>query len=119
MNAKREPELFRAALDELATVLGRINDDAIDAPARACRRRQGCCLWLRREALQIKGFAMRMFHLGLPVSVVTRQGDVFFVTAGPGETTSVLPMGSAYEGTLFVLFEIMVLKLKALLDGVD
>ena len=35
------------------------------------------------------------------------------------ETTSVLPMGSAYEGTLFVLFEIMVLKLKALLDGVD
>jgi 6-phospho-3-hexuloisomerase len=26
--------------------------------------------------------------------------------------TSVLPMGSLYEGALFVLFEIMVLKLK-------
>ena len=64
---------------------------------------------------------LRYAHVpsGLAVSVVTRQGDVFFVTAGPGETTSVLPMGSAYEGTLFVLFEIMVLKLKALLDGVD
>lgn len=93
------------------------------------------------------------------------KGDVFLVTAGPGETstvlalmkvakkagatnllltaeprssaaglaaftlhipaqtmasdqgakvTSVLPMGSAYEGALFVLFEVMVLKLKAL-----
>ena len=31
--------------------------------------------------------------------------------------TSVLPMGSAYEGALFVLFEIMVLKLKTLLDA--
>lgn len=28
--------------------------------------------------------------------------------------TSVLPMGSAFEGALFVLFEVMVLKLKAL-----
>ena len=33
----------------------------------------------------------------------------------PGrQVTSVLPMGSAYEGALFVLLEVMVLKLKAL-----
>jgi hypothetical protein len=32
-----------------------------------------------------------------------------------GAKTSVLPMGSLYEGCLFVLFEIMVLKLKDLL----
>jgi 6-phospho-3-hexuloisomerase len=31
--------------------------------------------------------------------------------------TSVLPMGSAFEGALFVLFEVMVLKLKALLGA--
>ena len=30
------------------------------------------------------------------------------------KVTSVLPMGSAYEGALFVLFGVMVLKLKAL-----
>jgi 6-phospho-3-hexuloisomerase len=30
--------------------------------------------------------------------------------------TSVLPMGSLYEGALFVLFEIMVLKLKGKLN---
>lgn len=31
--------------------------------------------------------------------------------------TSVLPMGSAFEGALFVLFEVMVLKLTALLGA--
>src|SRR4029079_10806879 len=125
-----------------------------------------------REALQVKGFAMRLYHLGLQVSVVgdmttppLGQGDVFLASSGPGETTtvltlmrvareagakvllltaepessaarladftllipaqtmasdqgaarsSVLPMGSLFEGALFLLFEIMVLKLKAL-----
>ena len=52
-----------------------------------------------REALQIKGFAMRLFHLGLPVSVVgdmttpaLGKGDVFLVTSGPGETSTVLAL---------------------------
>jgi 6-phospho-3-hexuloisomerase len=31
--------------------------------------------------------------------------------------TSVLPMGSAFEGAMFVLFEVMVLKLKGLLGA--
>ena len=29
---------------------------------------------------------------------------------------SLLPMGSVFEGGLFVLFEVMILKLKSLLD---
>ena len=52
-----------------------------------------------REALQIKGFAMRLFHLGLPVSVVgdmtmpaLGKGDVFLVTLGAGETSTVLAL---------------------------
>jgi len=119
---------------------------------------------------------MRLFHMGRAASVVGDMttpaigpGDLFLVTAGPGElstalalldvarragatillitaqpggrgaafadrvlllpaqtmaddqgaaATSVLPMGSLYEGCLFVLFEVMVLKLKALL-GID
>jgi 6-phospho-3-hexuloisomerase len=176
MSAKQKPDLFRTALGELGDVLGRIDEDAIDAACRllAGARRiaaYGC----GREALQIKGFAMRLFHLGLPVSVVgdmttpaLAKGDVFLVTSGPGETStvlalmkvakkagaqnllltaeldssaaklaefrlhipaqtmasdqgakasSVLPMGSAYEGALFVLFEIMVLKLRALIGA--
>ena len=33
-----------------------------------------------------------------------------------GPKTSILPMGSLYEGALFVLFEVMILKLRALVD---
>ena len=173
MSSKQRPDLLRTALDELGDVLERIDEDAIDAACTILASAgkigvYGC----GREALQIKGFAMRLFHLGMPVSVVgdmtmpaLGKGDVFLVTSGPGETstvvalmkvakkggarnllvtaepqttaarlaaltlhipaqtmasdegakvTSVLPMGSAYEGALFVLFEVMVLKLKAL-----
>ncbi|MEZ5797995.1 MAG: SIS domain-containing protein [Paracoccaceae bacterium] len=124
-----------------------------------------------RERLQIMGFAMRMFHMGLAAAVegdmttpAVGPGDVLLVTCGPGyistaealmgvarnagaevilitaqpqgrvspladlvlhlpaqtmaddqgaAKTSVLPMGSLFEGALFVLFEVMVLKLKA------
>jgi len=44
-----------------------------------------------REGLQLKGFAMRLFHLGLPVSVVgdmttppLAKGGLLLVSAGPG-----------------------------------
>jgi 6-phospho-3-hexuloisomerase len=33
-----------------------------------------------------------------------------------GPQASILPMGSLYEGALFVLFEVMILKLRALVD---
>jgi 6-phospho-3-hexuloisomerase len=35
---------------------------------------------------------------------------------GP-QKTSVLPMGSLFEGALFLLFEVMVLKLKSLIGA--
>ena len=165
--------LYQTALDELGTVLGHVDDRAVDA---ACRLLAGAghigVYGCGREALQLNGFAMRLFHLGLPVAVVGDMtmpplgtGDVFFASSGPGETTtvltlmrvareagatvllvtaqprssaaaladatlvipaqtmaddqgpaksSVLPMGSVFEGALFVLFEVMVLKLKGL-----
>ncbi|TGS88917.1 SIS domain-containing protein [Mesorhizobium sp. M3A.F.Ca.ET.174.01.1.1] len=166
-------QMFDTALDELAAVVRRIDDTRVDA---ACEMLAGAgkivVYGCGREALQLKGFAMRLFHLGLPVSVVGDMttpplgpGDVFLASSGPGETTtvltlmrvareagakrllvtaeaagsatklaefallipaqtmasdqgaartSVLPMGSLFEGALFLLFEIMVLKLKAL-----
>lgn len=165
--------MFATALDELGAVLARTDETRIDA---ACTMLAGAgriaVYGCGREALQVKGFAMRLYHLGLPVSVVgdmttppLGQGDVFLASSGPGETTtvltlmrvardagakvllltaepessaasladftllipaqtmasdqgaaitSVLPMGSLFEGALFLLFEIMVLKLKAL-----
>jgi 6-phospho-3-hexuloisomerase len=173
MTRPDENNLFRTAIDELGNVLARMDEGRIDA---ACALLTGAgkiaVYGCGRESLQIKGFAMRLHHLGLPVSVVgdmttppLGKGDVFLVSSGPGETstvlalmrvanqagatvllvtaqpqgsaadladftlvvpaqtmaddqepekTSVLPMGSVFEGALFVLFEVMVLKLKAL-----
>jgi 6-phospho-3-hexuloisomerase len=36
-----------------------------------------------------------------------------------GENVSILPMGSVYEGALFVLFEVIILKLKTSLKVTD
>lgn len=169
-------QMFRTALDELGVVLARVDETHIDA---ACEMLAGAgriaAYGCGREALQVKGFAMRLYHLGLPVSVVGDMttpplgpGDVLLASSGPGETrtvltlmrvareagakvllltaepsggaakradftllipaqtmasdqsaarTSVLPMGSLFEGALFLLFEIMVLKLKALTNA--
>ena len=64
-------DLFGQALGELGAVLSRVDHGAID---QACRMladaRQIAVYGCGREALQMKGFAMRLFHLGLPVSVV-------------------------------------------------
>ena len=88
------------ALDELGGVLGRMDRAAIDHACRMIAEAArtgvfGC----GREALQMKGFAMRLFHLGLPVAVVgdvtmppLGPGDLFLVTAGPGELASVLAL---------------------------
>ncbi|RWC97044.1 MAG: SIS domain-containing protein [Mesorhizobium sp.] len=170
---KAGTDLFAIALEELGGVLAKVDGASIDA---ACEVLVGAgriaVYGCGREALQVKGFAMRLYHLGLPVSVVgdmttppLGKGDVFLVSSGPGETTtvltlirvardagakvllvtaesgssaarladftllipaqtmasdqgaaktSVLPMGSLFEGALFLLFEVMVLKLKAL-----
>lgn len=164
---------YQAALSELAAVFEKVDDEDVDALCRelAAARRivvHGC----GREALQIRGFAMRLFHLGFDAAVVgdmtcppVGPGDVLLLTSGPGELStvlalmaearkagariavltaerngsaakradsllvipaqtmasdegsgprSVLPMGSVYEGALFILFEVMVLRLRAM-----
>lgn len=162
--------LYMSALSELAGVFDRINDNDVD---RACdmigKTKKIVVFGGGRERLQITGFAMRLYHMGLAVAVEgdmttppVGAGDLFIVTCGPGEIstalalmgvaksagskimfitaqtqsrgaaladfvlhlpaqtmaddqgdkrTSVLPMGSLFEGALFVLFEVMILKL--------
>jgi 6-phospho-3-hexuloisomerase len=167
--------IYEKALDELRGVFAKIEDEAVDAAVQMIADANKIVVFGGgREGLQIRGFAMRLFHMGLQASVVgdmttpaIGKGDLFLVTVGPGEIStalalldvaktagatilfitaqpegrgaafadtvlllpaqtmaddqgaaksSVLPMGSLYEGCLFVLFEVMVLKLKALLD---
>lgn len=162
--------LYATALGELGQVFDRLDDAAVDqAVAMIAQARRVVVFGGGREKLQIMGFAMRLYHMGLAVAVEgdmttppVGQGDLFLVTCGPGEIStalalmgvarqagaaillitaqpggrgaaladfvlhlpaqtmaddqgparrSVLPMGSLYEGALFVLFEVMVLKL--------
>lgn len=166
--------LYKTALSELAGVFDRLNDADVDkAVAMIAAAKSTVVFGGGRERLQIMGFAMRLYHMGLRVAVEgdmttppVGKGDLFIVTVGPGEIstalallgvakaagatimvitaqpkgraaafadfvltlpaqtmaddqgerkTSVLPMGSLYEGALFVLFEVMILKLKTLL----
>ena len=162
--------LYQGALEELSQVFTKLDDSAVDrAVDMIAQAKTTVVFGGGRERLQIMGFAMRLFHMGLPVAVegdmttpAVGKDDLFVVTCGPGEIStalalldvakkagatilvltaqprgraaayadfvltipaqtmaddqgariSILPMGSLYEGALFVLFEIMVLKLR-------
>lgn len=167
--------LYHTALAELGQVFERLDDAAVDrAVETIAAARRIVVFGGGREKLQIMGFAMRLYHMGLNVAVEgdmttppVGRGDLFLVTCGPGEIStalalmgvakaagattllitaqprgraaaladevlhlpaqtmaddqgaarsSVLPMGSLFEGALFVLFEVMVLKLIARLQ---
>lgn len=164
--------LYRDAIAELGTAVEGIDDAAVDAACTMIAEAQTVVLYgLGREGLQLRGFCMRLFHMGRRVAMAfdmttppLGKGDLFVTCAGPGflstteplmriarqagarvllitaqpdaalapladlvllvpaqtmandrtETASrVLPMGSAFEGALFVLFEVMIAKLKA------
>ena len=164
----------RQALAELGAVMDGVEEGQVE---RACdmiaNARHIMAHGCGREALQLRGFAMRLFHLGCDVAMQGDMtaprlgpGDLFVASAGPGELStvtalmtkaredgasvlfltaepqtpaaaladhvlvipaqtmardtgtganSILPMGSVYEGALFILFEIMVLRLRAML----
>ena len=162
---------YQTALSELAEVFAEIDDAAVNRVVdEIAGARRIVVFGAGREKLQIMGFAMRLFHLGVSVAVEGEMttppvgpGDLFLLTNGPGwlstaealmkvarhdgarvvmvtaqpdgkcapladlvlhlpaqtmandQTTrasAVLPMGSVFEGALFVLFEVMVLRLK-------
>jgi len=162
--------LYDQALAELGTVFGRIDEQAVDAAVAVIAGAKRIALYgVGREGLQIKGLAMRLYHLGLKAAVVgdmttppVGEGDLLIVSAGPGGFStvlglmgeakaagaktlvvtaqpngeaakqadhvlvipaqtmaddrgagvSVLPMGSLFEGAQYILFEVMVLKLR-------
>ena len=168
-------ELFETALAELGSVAKRIDEADVE---RACGMISGAgkivLYGCGREGLQVRGLAMRLYHLGCDVAMhgdmaapPVGGGDLFVATAGTGElatvtalmrvardagagvlfltaepeaaaakladfvleipaqtmardqgeaATSVLPMGSVFEGALFLLFEVMVLRLGNIMD---
>jgi 6-phospho-3-hexuloisomerase len=160
------------ASGEIAAVIAKVDEAAADELVEAILAARRLALYgVGREGLMMKGFAMRLFHLGLDAHVVgdmttpaLGQGDLLMVSAGPGDfstvsgllavaksagartacvtaqpngaapraadlvlhlpaqtmaddqasttSLSILPMGSLYEGVQYVLFELLVLRLR-------
>ncbi len=166
--------LYASALAELGGVFDKINESEVDhALDMIAKAKKIVVFGGGRERLQIMGFAMRLYHMGLNVAVEgdmttppVGEGDLFIVTCGPGQistalalmgvakeagakilfitaqpkskgaamadyvltlpaqtmandqgkkVSSILPMGSLFEGALFLLFEIMILRLRDIL----
>ena len=86
-------ELSRGALAELADVFARLPEDSADALVEAIVAARKIVLFgCGREGLQMRGLAMRLFHLGRDVAVwgdmtmpPIGPGDLLFVSAGPGD----------------------------------
>ena len=85
-------ELGRSALADLGAVLAALPDDAADPLIEAILSSKRICVYgAGREGLALRGFAMRLFHMGRDVHVVADMttppvgpGDLLIVTVGPG-----------------------------------
>jgi 6-phospho-3-hexuloisomerase len=94
MNVSEQGDL---ALQEANAVLAQMNDGQFEDFAKAIAGAKRVALHgLGREGLQMKGLAMRLFHLGLDAHVVSEMttppvgaGDLLLVSAGPGDFASI------------------------------
>lgn len=85
--------LANGALRELDSVFARMPEHAADPLLDAIVQANTTALHgLGREGLQMRGFAMRLFHMGRNVHVVgdmtvppLGKGDLLFVSIGPGK----------------------------------
>lgn len=85
-------QLAAAALADLGEVIAKMPDDAADDLIAAILAARRICLYgAGREGLALRGFAMRLFHMGLDAHVVADMttppvgpGDLLIVTAGQG-----------------------------------
>ena len=164
-------DLATAAVHDLKGVVAEMSlDDVMPLLDAISGARRIALYGVGREGLQIKGFCMRLFHLGFDAHMVgdmttpeIADGDLLIVSAGPGDfstvsaligvahtagakvavvtaqpdgaapgradivlaipaqtmandtgagVTSVLPMGSLYEGAQYVVFEVLILLLR-------
>jgi len=163
-------EAARNALAEAARVIERLDVAAFESFAQVIASAETIALHgLGREGLQMKGLAMRLFHLGVDAHVVGEmttppvgKGDLLVCSAGPGDfatiaalmtiakdagaktavvtaqpasslaksadhvlhipaqtmaddqgaDVSVLPMGSLFELSQMLVFELLVLRLR-------
>ena len=96
-------DLSKGALNDLEGVFAKLPDDAADSLIEAIVAAKRIVIFgCGREGLQMRGFAMRLFHMGRDVSV---WGDMTMPPVGPGDLLFV-SAGPGYLGTAEVLVDI-------------
>jgi 6-phospho-3-hexuloisomerase len=86
-------QLSKGALNDLAGVFAVMPENALDGLIEAIVAAKRIVVFgLGREGLQMRGFAMRLFHIGRDVAVwgdmtapALGAGDLFIASAGPGD----------------------------------
>ena len=86
-------QLSKGALNDLAGVFAAMPEDALDGLIEEIVKAKRIVVFgLGREGLQMRGFAMRLFHMGRDVAVwgdmttpALGPGDLFIASAGPGD----------------------------------
>jgi len=96
-------ELAKGALNDLGRVFTALPDDAADALVEEIVGTKRIVLFgCGREGLQMRGFAMRLFHMGRDVAV---WGDMTTPPVGPGDLL-IVSAGPGYLATAAVLVDI-------------
>ena len=88
-------QLRDSTVAELAEVVGRVDPGTYEAfCARVAAANRVVCFGLGREGLALRGFCMRLAHLGFDAHVAgdvtaapVGPGDIVIVTSGPGNLT--------------------------------
>ena len=94
---------YQGALNELGSVFEKIDDDRVNNAIELIVRARKIVVFAGgREKLQIMGFAMRMFHMGLDISV---EGDMTTPPVGNGDLL-IVSAGTGYIPTALALMEV-------------
>ncbi len=95
--------LAKGALSDLGRVFAALPDDSADALIEAIVGAKRIVVFgCGREGLQMRGFAMRLFHMGRDVAV---WGDMTTPPVGPGDLL-IVSAGPGYLATAAVLVDI-------------
>src|SRR3954452_10494218 len=99
-------QMAQGALADLDAVFAAMAPDALDGLIEEIvKARRIVVFGLGREGLQMRGFAMRLFHMGRNVAVWgdmtmpdVATGDLLIVSAGPGDLSTARVLAGIARG---------------------
>ncbi|HVO40412.1 MAG TPA: 6-phospho-3-hexuloisomerase [Spirochaetia bacterium] len=95
-------DIRRTAVEEISSVVSRVNAEEMDRLAAAIRAARSVFVaGAGRSGLAIRGFAMRLMHMGIAAHVVgdvttpaLQPGDLLVIASGSGSTPSLVAVAA-------------------------